>query len=268
MSIAQSVVIIPFYKDTLNTNEEISLQQCEKILSPHIKIAIKPRSLTLPKKVSSLIKLNGVVNFDDHFFAGIAGYNRLMLSQDFYGQFLDYECLLIYQTDAFVFKDELDYWCSQGWDYIGAPWIRRKDDGAIKAAVTGIQQAVSTQFNLKKNGVPNKYQFDNKVGNGGFSLRRVNKFHELCGTEKGRIETYLAQTAHQYNEDAFWSVEANRKKMLLKIPDWQTALRFSFEIYPERALRLNNGELPFGCHDWDQYPEFWRPIFESQGYSL
>ncbi len=43
-----------------------------------------------------------------------------MMDNTFYKQFLNYEYILIYQLDAFVFKDELNY-CSQGIDYVGAP---------------------------------------------------------------------------------------------------------------------------------------------------
>lgn len=41
------------------------------------------------------------------------------------------------------------------------------------------------------------------------------------------IDCYLSHPeADFYNEDIFWSLEVNRKKERLKIPDWKEALRF------------------------------------------
>ena len=51
---------------------------------------------------------------------------------------------------------------------------------------------------------------------------------------------------HHYNEDAFWSIEVNRKKVVLNIPDYKVALKFAFELAPERAYKINNNQLPFG----------------------
>jgi hypothetical protein len=36
------------------------------------------------------------------------------LSASFYERFLDTKYILIYQLDAFVFKDELQEWCDKG----------------------------------------------------------------------------------------------------------------------------------------------------------
>lgn len=66
---------------------------------------------------------NHIVPFPDTYFKGIAGYNRLMMSPEFYETFAQWEYILIYQTDAWVFSDRLSEWCSKGYDYIGAPWI-------------------------------------------------------------------------------------------------------------------------------------------------
>ncbi|WCT11905.1 DUF5672 family protein [Mucilaginibacter jinjuensis] len=264
----QVAVVIPFYRDTIPAYEQVALQQCERILSAYPKIAVKPVSLTLPD-TAGIITFADTISFNDDYFKSIAGYNRLMLSAEFYERFSDYEYLLIYQADAFVFRDELGHWCSQDWDYIGAPWIRKSEvKNPVKSLILKIQQELSTSFNLKKDGVPNKYQFENKVGNGGLSLRRVKKFYEVCIAMQPQIEAYLAETAHQYNEDAFWSIEVNRKKKFLNIPGWKTGLKFAFETYPQHAYYLNGQQLPFGCHDWDRYADYWRPVFKSFGYEI
>jgi hypothetical protein len=256
-------VIIPFYKDTLSDYEKIALQQCQQILPNHTKIAIKPKSLTLPAD-AGIISLTDAVSFDDNYFKSLAGYNRLMLSAEFYKQFLNYEYILIYQMDTFIFRDELNQWCSQDWDYIGAPWIHK----TYHKSAAGLAFYKAKKAIMHALGIPSKHIFEGKVGNGGFSLRRVKKFHELCISMKPTIDFYLSQTGHIYNEDVFWSIEVNRESKQMNVPDVDTALKFAFEVPPLKAHHYNKANLPFGCHDWDKYADFWRPIFKLYNYHI
>jgi hypothetical protein len=265
---AKAAVIIPFYKTDLTGHEMIALEQCFRVLANHPIIAIKPHKLLMPANTHRF-KFNDVIAFDDKYFASISGYNELMLSEKFYGSFLNWEYILIYQLDAFVFSDELDYWCGKEVDYIGAPWIRRKEyPNWGKALFSITMQTLSRRFNLKKYGLPGKRQFDNNVGNGGFSLRRTQKFYDLCISFRSKIADYNRRQVHQYNEDAFWSIEVNRKSKILKKPPYREALKFAVEFFPERALQLNDGKLPFGCHAWEKHIDFWQPFFKQYGYHI
>jgi hypothetical protein len=261
-------VVVPFYKSELTELEYVALKQCKRMLSSYPIIAIKPQKLNLPA-IALEIPFEKVISFDDDYFQSISGYNRLLLSEAFYGKFLDYEYILIHQLDAFVFKDDLRYWCNQNIDYVGAPWIRTKKYKNIFSALNSkFRVSFYTYFNVHKDGLPNTKQFENKVGNGGFSLRRVQKFYSLVGTMQKEIQLYLSKTASHYNEDLFWSIEVNRKRKQLKIPRKEIALKFAFEILPNKAFLLNNKELPFGCHAWDKNINFWRPIFSRLGYTI
>jgi hypothetical protein len=263
----KAVIIIPFYKENLTAYECIALKQCFKILKGHSIIAIKPRGLNMPEEVKnySFLKYH---DFDDEYFKDVQGYNRLMLSAEFYREFLDYEFMLIYQLDAFVFKDDLNYWCSQVFDYIGAPWIRATDYKFFKRIKRKIQYYIHTRYNIQKEGLPSIKQLEYKVGNGGFSLRRTQIFYDLCIKYHDKIEEYNKIENHLYNEDVFWSVEVNRKKRNLKIPVYKKALKFSIEFHPQKALITNKGQLPFGCHAWDLNIDFWKPIFKELGYEI
>lgn len=264
----QVAVIIPFYKSTLTAWEEISLTQCFKILGAYPIIAVKPLSLD----IESIIKnrnFTEVQNFEDRFFENVQGYNALMLSSTFYERFLEYELILIHQLDAFVFRDDLQKWCQSGYDYIGAPWLKREEDkGIVNELKTKVKSSLYTFFNLTKYGVPSDRQFDNVVGNGGFSLRRVKKFYNLARKFSSKQNIYLKRTEFQFHEDVFWSIEINRKWNWLRIPPYKTALGFSFENRPERALKLTNNIIPFGCHAWDLHTDFWFPYFDQLGYDI
>ena len=269
MPINKVAVIIPFYKEDLTEYEKISLLQCERTLSSYPVIAVKPQSLILPN-LQEIITLTDTFIFDDDFFINIEGYNRLMLSPIFYEKFFSFEYILIYQHDAFVFKNQLKNWCNLRLDYIGAPWIRPIGYSDIfKAIKSHCQYYYHTQHNIFIDGIPSSKQFENKVGNGGFSLRRVKIFYDLTVYKAQMIDFYVKQTSiPSYNEDAFWSVEVNRKKKLLRIGTLEQGLKFAFELYPERAFILNKKQLPFGCHAWHRNLEYWRPIFADYGYNI
>ncbi len=262
-------VVIPIFKEYLTETESISFRQCIQILHRYPILVIKPRSLNqalLPSGITAAI------DFDDSYFSGLAGYNRLMLSPEFYGTFAgSYRMMLIYQLDAFVFEDQLLYWCNKGYDYIGAPWPHEvAPPDLFKKVKVKLRHyyAIKTNRIDRETQLPHRYQFEGSVGNGGFSLRNIQKLYDISVQARETIDRYLSHNHHHYHEDIFWGVEVNRKQRQLRIPDAGTAKKFSFENFPERLYAENSYQLPFGCHAWDLHIEFWRPIFKRIGYLI
>nr|WP_293841104.1 DUF5672 family protein [uncultured Arsenicibacter sp.] len=265
-------IVIPVYKTVLTPHESISLTQCFKVLGHFPIKLVHPESLDLTVYRTAFPTLESVP-FPDSYFTGIQAYNRLMLSAGFYQAFTGFEYMLIYQLDAFIFKDELLHWCSQGFDYIGAPWLRDRDfHSASDEFIFNLKKRIAILFDLKKeDGVtPREITSLNGVGNGGFSLRRISAFLACLRIFDKKIKQYENSTLYQYNEDAFWGIEVNRYWPRLNIPDFRTALRFAVEFYPQRAItNYNQGELPFGCHAWDIHgTDYWQPIFARYGYVI
>jgi hypothetical protein len=163
------------------------------------------------------------------------------------------------------------YWCRQGYDYIGAPWLTDpvKRSPSEKKTYLKELKKVYTE-NIKQDGIiPVDAQFYNRTGNGGFSLRRVKKFYKICLQERKLITYYNENTSHHFfNEDVFWSLEVNRKRKQLKIPGYKKAIFFSIEFKPSYAFKLTNGKLPFGCHAWDLDVDFWKNKIENFGYVI
>lgn len=268
MDLKQVAVVIPFYREELTDFEKIALLQCQKILAEYPKIAVKPRSLNLPAETSVLTNLQ-TISFDDEYFEDVWGYNRLMLSDFFYRCFSEYQYILVYQLDAFVLRDDLKYWCGQGFDYVGAPWVRVKPhSGKFSAYWHQLKNDWYVRNNATKNGKPRVEQLEDRVGNGGFSLRKVDTFLKYCVECKPLIEKYQKENNSWFHEDIFWSIELNRKEKRLVIPPLTTGLQFAFETNPQRALLLSYNKLPFGCHAWDKHTDFWRPVFKSMGYII
>ncbi|RYZ98673.1 MAG: hypothetical protein EOP47_18755 [Sphingobacteriaceae bacterium] len=261
-------VIIPFYKESLTANELVSVQQCFKVLGSYPVIAVKPQSLALSQQLQKF-PFTAIESFSDEYFKSIQGYNRLMLSAEFYGAFTDYEYILIHQPDAFVFRDELADWCNKNIDYVGPPWIRiRNSVNTLHWMQARLQYFWYRYINKKSMGIHGHQALEYRTGNGGFSLRRVKRFQELCTIMALQIEIYNNHTGPQFNEDTFWSIEVKRSGYNFDIPNYKEALKFAFEIAPERARILNHGNLPFGCHAWDINIDYWRPIFANYGYKI
>jgi hypothetical protein len=232
-------VVIPIYKEELSEFEQISLAQCSKILNNYPTFFVKSASLSANYVLKHYPKPNFEV-FDDRYFGSTKAYNQLMINPDFYERFSQFEYILIYQLDAFVFKNELQDWCKKGFDYVGAPDLKDID--------------------LSKN------TCKPVMLNGGLSLRKVKSFKRFLKVFHFLYPQWPA------NEDALFSVYFPRSyplRPLLKLPRWQQALSFGFEQQLTDSLKLNNGQLPFGCHAWEKYDiGFWRPIFEQHGYKI
>ena len=250
-------VIVPVYRTGLNPYERISLNQLFATLGHHRIVVVKPESLD----VSSLFNGRNVEteSFEDSYFSGIPGYNRLMLGETFYRRFEDSEYILIYQLDAYVFSDRLLEWCRKGYDYVGAPWPEKP---IYRFPPYRLCSWLKKKWCTAK-GVPDRHTTRNKVGNGGFSLRRVDAHIKALQTLKGEVTRYLtAERHHMYNEDVFFGVEVRRHDIGFRYPDWKEALDFAFHKYPRLCYRWNGKRLPFGCHAWykRKMKGFWFPV--------
>jgi len=245
-----AAVVVPVYRPFLDANESMALQQCCSVLGRYPIVIVAPRSLSLDDYPLPAPRTADVVRLDDAHFANSAAFSALLLTADFYRLFLAYRYVLIHQLDAFVFEDRLEYWCGRGYSYIGAPWLQdwplRMYRRTLRAGnvVERTTKRVMTQLK------PQSY----RVGNGGFSLRRVRPFYWTA-----RIARAVAADWRR-NEDTFWGIWAANFVPGFRVPPLDEALRFAVETQPRAAMDQLNGALPFGCHAWGRWDdEFWRP---------
>lgn len=229
-------IVVPHHRDTFKWNELISLNRCRQVFSKYDVILVYPKRLRKDNFLDLKLFTNYIPLSNRHFSSENA-YNRLLLKPSFYRRFLDYDFILIYQLDTFVFEDNLSRWCESGYDYIGAPWPA--DSGWL--------------INYQKR-FPFLKRFMRRVGNGGFSLRRVKKFYLLSLL----IYPVGLLWRGKWHEDIFWSWVVSALFRNFSIPDPEIALQFSFEQDPETCFALNNQQLPFGCHAWEKFGfQFW-----------
>jgi hypothetical protein len=247
-------VIVPIYQSSLNAYEQIALHQCLKVLHRYPIIFVAPDGLMLDGVDTQGASLT-IQRFPPEYFSGIDGYNRLMMSQEFYRRFLDYRYILIHQLDVFVFADTLTDWCAAGYDYIGAPWTGRDFVEDCRASLP----AWIRNRRLRRLFASGRFS----VGNGGLSLRNVRSFLLMLSMLKGKAATW------PFHEDIFWGILVPGYNPFFRIPSVDHAQEFAIELSPRESVEKNGGRLPFGCHAWEKYdPEFWRGVIRQYGYSV
>lgn len=237
------IVVVPIYKTELDALEKYSLDHSLAALSGRDVVFIGPNGLdrTFYRDHYGTIDF---VGFEDACFSSIPGYNRLLLSGDFYQRFADHEFMLVLQTDAIVLRDELDYWCARPFDYVGAPW----PDG------------VDLFVNVGRFDGDNGRRVRATVGNGGFSLRRIQKCMALLAEFPEAVEVF---TRTGSSEDLFFSLIGTLSANFI-IPNEITASRFSLELKPSYYYCVNGGVLPMGGHAWWKYEAaFWEAFLKD-----
>lgn len=248
-------VLMPFHKTKMNEFEEISFRNNVYILQKHPIYLLLPEG-TNAKKFISIAPNITVKYFRSIYFNTYDGSNLFWLKPEIYDAFKEYQYILKCELDVFVFRDELEYWCSQGYDYIGAPWINNsKRINTINKIFNSQKRFTSYIKKVLSGSMHKQVSF---VGNGGFSLRKVFTFRFFS-----RSLPYIFPDVfrEKYQEDIVWSMYLPAYfSYFFKKPDYQKALRFSIETQPQECLKLAGGKLPFGCHGWFKYePEFWNP---------
>jgi hypothetical protein len=249
-------VIIPIYKLQPDAIELVSLKQCIRVLKNYPIIFIGPFKLntTVYEDICQDHIPFNLTLFDDDYFSGIEGYNKLMLSPGFYKTFLDYKYILIHQLDAFVFKDELAYWCMKNYDFIGAPNLPREKQANEIQFLKGYSKLLNAANRIFKT----NHKISN-VGNGGFSLRKTKACYWLLKILKSKTYAW-----GKNNEDGFFKYWGNLLYPFFSLPADDIALHFSIEHSPQESLKKLNNELPFGCHAFEKHePEVWEKYISS-----
>lgn len=217
---------------------------------------------------------------EDRHLTGVESYNAMLLQPWFYKLFQSWDYILIFQLDAWIFRDDLQKWVDSDYTYVGAPWTGCFGDDTP----------------------------DTGVGNGGLSLRAVGEMGRILSSPefrcrpvfrgrellhrssvlrgyKGyelkdrsrlfcrRLAAYTAMNWGWHNtlkyyvelnvqEDWIVSVYAKRVYPWIRIPDMKEAAGFAIETNPRITSERFGVECPFGCHAWEKYDKaFWLETF-------
>ena len=212
-------IVIPAYKTRLTPFEKASYQRVRKVLGLRYDIfVVHPFGLDL-----TAYALCRSIKMPEYYFKGRKEYSDLLKNPLFYSQFHNYEYVLIYQLDSWVFEDRLQEFIRLGYDYIGAPHCQWMGDGPV-------------------------------VGNGGLSLRRVKAFEDVC------TKYDLTGPGFRWEEDrAFTESQAAAD---LNIAPLDVAFRFSVQDMFEEGMKANGWQMPFGTHQPDKFWPKWKKYIQ------
>lgn len=274
------VIAIPIYKTRINLMEATSLRQLIKITNGKYSIRlIAPKDLDVSCYMNIIPETFDVTTeeFPKEFFIGIEGYNKLWVNQILYERINAWKYVLIYHLDAFLFSDDLEAWCEEGYDSIGAPIYEfNGTNNPVKYLGTGnggfcMRNIASCLKVLNQNKIVYtlkdikgdflKYNFKGRISRCLYYIDMISTMGSRSSSNRNRIRV---------NEDYFWSVLVPASYLWFKVPERLTAAKFSLEYNHENLYRENDNIMPFGCHGWykPMLAEFWVPIFKEIGIEI
>lgn len=271
----QIIIAIALYNPLPSREELSAFEQALIVFKDRPFSFFCPPSLDLNSYMVILNKyqiIYTITHWNEKFFRGREGYNKLLLSTAFYKSYSEYEYLLISQLDVWAIRDDLDFWCTKGYDYIGAPFL------------------VLGELDTAKSGSPDDYPGGVfRVGNGGFSLRKVSAMIDVLGKAhrslhpvrswsflksffKGRFYSQLPLMVlryirpsnflflhhlHPLCEDQIFSLVLAGLYQL-KVPSPSQAAGFALDTFPSWIVERQR-EYPMAWHAYLKYePEFFQ----------
>jgi glycosyltransferase involved in cell wall biosynthesis len=260
-------VVIPTHKSTLDEREIASLKNTLKILAAWDFFIVLPHGVSADyyqQFRTDSVSLS-IVNLEPGFLGSVENYNAMGLSSRFYKRFEDFEYVLICHLDAWVFRDDLGYWMSKGYDYIGAPlflpelpYYARVFDLAVPVGGNGglclrrtkkmleITEGLKVRFNYLLFVRAVVFLFQNR------RFRLIRFFSRICRAI--RSDHVGFQRRHNVNEDVTISVLYALLDPSLRVAPPNVSKMFCLEMYMEEIT--NTGlklKLPFGVHGYDKY---------------
>jgi len=274
---SEIAVLIPIYKKKLDYYESVSLHRTLTFFHNKADViffgppSIWTEGIECDFNID-LLEANGFTSFRSKFFENRKTYNSLLLNLDFYDKFKKYKYLLIAQTDVFIFGGDLKKWGREDFDYVGAPWWRDSVNPSSGLCCVGngglslrkVESAVKVLESFYNLDLP--YQlFDTCID----STDMFKNITRLLFLIQYNQRVGCEHRGHIVNEDRYWGRVASSVFPWYKVPDPYYALKFSFEVHPEKMYTINNNNLPFGCHAWSRYGfDFWRPKIRRYGYDV
>ena len=207
------ILVTPTHHAEFSETAKAMLRQSLSLNSHYDHCFVVPRSLDV-SVIAQEFSNSAFIRLEDSRFESVRAYNNLLLDNTFYELFSDFDYLLILQADSILIRtiEHSDY---QGYDYVGAPWIRRVRVSRFRKDLHGNNKRL---FWLPFTSI--------QVGNGGLSFRRISAIIELMNKiERAKFHPRVWDGSH--NEDFVISYFLKRYKYSL--PDPERALSVFME---------------------------------------
>jgi len=270
------VILIPIYKNFVNFDEYRSIQNTISLYNDKYDVFFMCNDkldITLYKKYFNIdFKIFSEWQNNDVF-----SYSDLLITKDFYKQFLNYEYMLIAHHDAYIFNNiySLEYFMNKNYPYLGALYniygieFKLYNNNLFDKfynfnyTIKDIKNYIMKYKFLTKNfNDYTMYTTDNNMFwgmNGGLSLRKID------------IVYYLLKKEPSY----FWA-EDNKicslmdKYSLLDNILFKDVMNFAFEPQYYKNFYKNHNILPFAYHKfiWNGYNSFFKDKYINESFEL
>jgi hypothetical protein len=181
------VVVTPVWRPGLSDDELIRLRITERAAQSWQRVILHPEGMPI-ERIQQQLPSWTYQSCEPHRLSSVQSYSSWLLQSDFYERFRGFEFMLIAQLDSVLLRQPPS--AAFDYDYLGAPW-----DPPWRVIVFQGQMRIIRAFGR---------MWGKKlvVGNGGLSIRRVERFAEAARQLAGSVAPQVLRTA---NEDAVWS---------------------------------------------------------------
>ena len=266
MTAAEFCIVVPVHKPDLSTDDIISLNACYNKLKDYKCFLVYPDGMDISKYLAIH---QGLIPkpVKPVWLSSIKHYNQMKLDLKFYELFNEFKYMLTYELDAYIFGSDLVIEEFTKYDFIGAPYFEGYLDALPEApfitgensgfSIRNIQSCIHVLQSMSKyfyNWLAYKYIFSkSKILRAIVNRLTLRKYDAII---YGRFSFYFKD--EYVHEDMIWSRVIPEFFPDFKIAATETAIKFSFEVNPDKLYKLNNNQLPLGCHAWPKFKYFWK----------
>jgi hypothetical protein len=199
-------VIIPIPDPNLNPTQERLLHHCLDALAhyPVIFITYEGADMGI---INEHKEDADIICFPKEYFQSRQTMARLFLMEDFYERFSWADFLLIHELNTWVVKDELHYWCKQGYDYLKAAPLAKA--GEI------LPNQIALFLGLKES---QKIAVGNAFEGNGLYLCHVQRMIKSLRKKEKTAYEFRHNESLKNRDSIFWETEANRIWPTLRTP--------------------------------------------------
>jgi hypothetical protein len=226
-------VLVPILNPVLSSFEKKILDHCALTLRKYSLIFVVSEDAEV-NELKESYRHADFITFNEKYFASRGALASLFLMEGFYERFSWCEFLLIHELNSWVVKDELHYWCKQGYDFLKADPERKggffSDFERLRGLSDTDKQAMDLDFE----------------GNGLF-LCHIERFVRNLKAKKTVAHSYRHNSLFVHKDSLFWELEPNRFWPGLRRPTKIVQTRFSVKLAKEATFgNADRESWPFG----------------------
>lgn len=185
------VIIIPIYIEDFNFDTYMSINNTYTLYKDIYDIYfICSKTLNI-SKYKLYFPIAKYKFFDSKFFVSQPAYSYLMLNYLFYKEFLNYEYMLIVQTDAYIFNNyNLEYFINKNYVLLGA-LVGWGNDIFTNNLMYGYEN------NLTLKEYKQKFNNNTLFFGGGLTLRKIDVLYHI-------LKNFYSTLTNKMNNDEFY----------------------------------------------------------------